>query len=146
MRALPDGTLGREVLRHLEDAGLLVDLELPPSPFELSDAGTYAKQRWRETHDIRHVLTGLNTSVRDEIVLQAFQLGHFHNRFALVQMSVGPLLAPCAPGPLLRDYRRAFGAGRRARRLIDVPWEDLWDRRLDELRVVFGIPTLTGSS
>ncbi len=143
MRALPDDTLGHQVLQHLERNALLADIELPQCPFPLSPAATYAKQRWRETHDIRHVLTGLGIDIRDEIVLQAFQLGQFHNRFAMVQMTVGPLLSPMAPGPLLRDYRRAFRAGRAARPLIDVRWEGLWDRRVEELRVVLGISRLS---
>jgi ubiquinone biosynthesis protein COQ4 len=143
MRALPPDTLGHQVLAHLERNALLADIELPASPFDLSPAGSYAKQRWRETHDIRHVLTGLGVSIRDEIVLQAFQLGQFHNRFAMVQMTVGPLLSPMAPGPLIRDYRRAFRAGRAARPLIDIRWESWWDRRVDELRVVLGIPVLS---
>jgi ubiquinone biosynthesis protein COQ4 len=142
MRTLPPDTLGHQVLDHLERNALLADIELPTCPFDLSPAAAYAKRRWRETHDIRHVLTGLGISIRDEIVLQAFQLGQFHNRFALVQMTVGPLLSPMAPGPLLRDYRRAYQAGRAARSLIDIPWERYWDRRVDELRVVLGVRPL----
>lgn len=142
LRALPDGTLGREAVRHLESAGLLQDVPLAPSPFPMSDDGAYAKTRWRETHDLRHVLTGLGVGVRDEVVLQAFQLGQIDNRFARLQMLVGPLIEPTAPGPLLRDYRRARAMGRRARPLFDVRWEDLWDRPVEELRVTFGVSHL----
>lgn len=142
LRALPVGTLGYEVLAHLERNRLLADVVIPPSPFPMSEEGTYAKQRWRETHDIRHVLTGLTTELRDEIVLQAFQLGHFYNRFALVQMTVGPLLdLRIVPG-LMSDYRAAYLAGRRARRLIGLPWEERWDWRVEDLRVSLNIPPL----
>lgn len=142
-RGLPDGTLGRELLRHLEDADLLRDPPLVPSPFEMSPDAEYAKTRWRETHDVRHVLTGLGVGLRDEVVLQAFQLGQLPNRFAVVQMTVGPLLQPMDPVSLIRDYRRAWLAGRRARPLFQVRWESLWDRRVEDLRVVYGVPRLT---
>jgi len=140
MRALPPGTLGHEVIAHLERNGLLRDVPIPPSPFPLSELGAYAKQRWRETHDIRHVLTGLGTSIRDEVVLQAFQLGHFANRFALVQMAVGPLLDPSALPGLVPRYLAAHRAGREARRLVGVPWEQRWDWRVEDLRVTLNVP------
>jgi ubiquinone biosynthesis protein COQ4 len=142
LRALPDGTLGREVVLHLERAGLLRNVELAASPFPMSADAEYARTRWRETHDIRHVLTGLGVGIRDEIVLQAFQLGQFDNRFAKLQMVVGPLLQRVDPVALARDYRRAYEMGRRARPLIHVRWEDLWDRQVDELRVVVGVGRL----
>lgn len=142
LRRLPEGTLGQRFLRHLTDHDLLRDVHIPPSPFALSDEAAYAKARWRETHDFRHVLTGLGTSIRDEIVLQAFQLGQYPNRFALVQMTVGPVLAPCDPVRLIRDYRRAWRAGRRAAPLVNVRWEDLWDRPVDALRRALEVEAL----
>lgn len=142
LRSLPAGTLGERFLRHLADHDLLRDVDIPPSPFALPDDAAYAKLRWRETHDFRHVLTGLGTSIRDEIVLQAFQLGQYPNRFALAQMSVGPVLAPCDPVRLIRDYRRAWRAGRRAARLVNVRWEGLWDRPVGELRRALGVEVL----
>jgi ubiquinone biosynthesis protein COQ4 len=134
LRSLPPGTLGERFLQHLIRHDLLRDVEIPPSPFPLSDEGAYAKARWRETHDFRHVMTGLGVSIRDEIVLQAFQLGQFHNRFALVQMTAGPLLAPCHPLRLLRDYLGAWQAGRSAVPLICVRWEALWEQPVERLR------------
>lgn len=142
LASLPDGTLGREAYRHLSQHGLLRDVEIPPSPFPLPADAVYAKTRWRETHDFRHVLTGLGVSIRDEIVLQAFQLGQFHNRFAVFQMTFGPVLAPCHPGALARDYLRAWRAGRRAARLISVRWETLLDRPVEALRRDLGVERL----
>lgn len=121
---------------------MLRDLVLLPSPFQISADASYARARWRETHDVRHVLTGLGVGIRDEIVLQAFQLGQFDNRFAKLQMLVGPVLEPTAPLALIRDYRRAFAMGRRAVPLIRVRWELLWDRPLDAVRATLGVGPL----
>ena len=134
LRSLPEGTLGERFLRHLTDNDLLRDVEIPPSPFPLSEEADYAKARWRETHDFRHVLTGLGISIRDEIVLQAFQLGQLPNWFARVQMTAGPLLAPCDPAALARSYLRAWRAGREAVPLACVRWEELWDVPVERLR------------
>ena len=142
LRRLPDGYLGREVIRHLENAGLLQDIALKPSPFQMSSEAEYARTRWRETHDIRHVLTGLGVSLRDEIVLQAFQLGQFPNRFALVQMTVGPLLEPTPPLALIRDYRRAYLMGQQAQSLINIRWESLWEERVEDVRARVGVGQL----
>jgi ubiquinone biosynthesis protein COQ4 len=142
LRSLPPGTLGEGFLQHLIRNDLLRDVEIPPSPFPMSEEAAYAKARWRETHDLRHVMTGLGISIRDEIVLQAFQLGQFHNRFALVQMTVGPLLAPCHPLRLLRSYARAWRAGRAAVPLVCVRWEELWAVPVEELRRQLHVPVL----
>jgi ubiquinone biosynthesis protein COQ4 len=141
MAALPDGTLGRELHRHLATNDLLRDVEIPPSPFELPDEAAYAKLRWRETHDFRHVVTGLGTSIRDEIVLQAFQYGQFANRFAIVQMSVGPWLSPttCLGPTLIRDYRAAIAAGRRAAPLITARWERWLTEPVSAVRARLGV-------
>jgi ubiquinone biosynthesis protein COQ4 len=143
LRSLPEGTLGQRFLRHLTANDLLRDVVIPRSPFALSDDAAYAKARWRETHDFRHVLTGLGVSIRDEIVLQAFQLGQYPNRFAWAQMTVGPLLAPCDPVRLVRDYVRAWRAGRDAVALVNVRWEDLWEAPVDALRAHLRVAALT---
>ena len=139
---LPPGTLGRSLYAHLAGNGLLRELVLPPSPFPLSDDAAYAKARWRETHDLRHVVTGLGTSVRDEVVLQAFQLGQFANRFAGLQMIVGPILSPCRPDRLVRDYARAVRAGHAAVPLAPVRWEDWLHRPVSEVRRALGVAPL----
>jgi ubiquinone biosynthesis protein COQ4 len=144
LQSLPVGTLGERFLQHLIRNDLLRDVEIPPSPFPMSEDAAYAKARWRETHDFRHVLTDLGVSIRDEIVLQAFQLGQFHNRFALLQMTVGPLLAPCHPVRLLRSYLHAWRAGRRAVSLVCVRWESLWATPVEQLRQRLSVPVLSG--
>ena len=144
LSSLPLSTLGGAFFAHLEAHDLLRDIELAPSPFPGTPDAEYAKLRWRETHDFRHVLTGLGVSIRDEVVLQAFQLGQYGNRFAVAQMTVGPLLAPrsCLGPSLLRDYRAAYRAGRAAHPLVTVRWESLFEREVAEVRQQLGVPCL----
>jgi ubiquinone biosynthesis protein COQ4 len=144
LATLPDGTLGRELLRHLVDHRLLGGERHPDCPFPASDAAGYAKVRFRETHDVRHVLTGLDISVHDEIVLQAFQLGQVWNWFAVTTIAFGPLLdvRRCLGPSFVRACLRAYRAGKAAAPLFPVFWERLYDRDVAELRRRFGVARL----
>jgi ubiquinone biosynthesis protein COQ4 len=144
LAALPDGTLGRELLRHLVDHRLLGGERHPDCPYPASDAAAYAKVRFRETHDVRHVLTGLDISVHDEIVLQAFQLGQVFNWFAVTTIAFGPLLDPrrCLRPAMVRAAVAAWRAGRDAELLFPVFWERLYDQDVRSLRRRFGVVRL----
>jgi ubiquinone biosynthesis protein COQ4 len=141
LAALPDGTLGRELLRHLVDHELLAGEGHPDCPYPTTDAASFAKIRFRETHDVRHVLTGLDVSVHDEIVLQAFQLGQVFNWFAVTTIVFGPLLEPrrCLRPAMVRTCWRAFRAGRAARPLFPVFWERRFGQDVRAIRHEFGV-------
>lgn len=140
----PEDSIGRAVYAHLAQAALLADVPNPESPFDMSDEAIYAKFRWRQTHDFRHVLTGLSTSLHDELVLQAFQLGQFVNWLAIAQISFGPLLAPwtCRPNHMWPAYWRAYRAGQRADFLLLVDWESMLDESVDAMREQLGVEKL----
>ena len=142
--ALPDGSLGRELLRHLADHRLLDGERHPDCPYRATEAAGYAKWRFRETHDVRHVLTGLDVSVHDEIVLQAFQLGQVFNWFAVTTLAFGPLLDPrrCLRPAMVGACLSAWRAGRNARPLLPVFWEQLYDQDVGDLRRRFGVVRL----
>ncbi len=144
LELLPDGTLGRELLRHLVDHHLLKGESHPDCPYPASAAAAYAKIRYRETHDVRHVLTGLETSVHDEIVLQAFQLGQVFNWFSVVTMAGGPFMSPrdCLRPAMVVACWRAFRAGRAAAPMFPVFWERLYGERVADLRERFRVVRL----
>lgn len=137
VREAPPGTLGRAVYEHLARVDLVADVPTPDCPFELSDEAQYAKHRWRQTHDFRHVVTGLSTDLHQEITLQAFQLGQIRNWMAMAQIAVGPLIAPweCRPNRIAPLFLRAFDAGRRAAPLFDVWWEEMLFESVADVRV-----------
>lgn len=137
LRALPADTLGGAYARMLEREGLDPDLFQPP-PL-LSPELTYLVQRIRQSHDIWHVVTGLSTSVPDEIALQAFTHAQLRNRTSRLIVRFGALFHGLRE-PSLRARVRAFQrAGSRCAFLLVVRWEELWDMRLDELRRRLGV-------
>src|SRR5581483_1426369 len=70
LRRLPDGTLGREYVRFLDDNHITPDVFQKPEIGD--DRIAYVMQRVRQTHDLWHVLTGYTPDVPGEILLQAF--------------------------------------------------------------------------
>jgi ubiquinone biosynthesis protein COQ4 len=141
--ALPEGTLGHELARYYDDHGI--------TPFDttqplLSDVD-YVSKRYRETHDIYHLLTGYGTDVLGEMELQAFVRGNLGSRAPLMMLPFGWLASRFGVSiagdeeveslPLSRYVRRVRAARRRGAAvppLITIPFEDFWDHTVEELR------------
>ncbi|PKU34163.1 long-chain fatty acid transport protein 4 [Limosa lapponica baueri] len=62
LRGLPDGTLGREYVRFLEDNKVSPDTRMPPK-FVDDEELAYVIQRYREVHDLMHTLLGMPTNM-----------------------------------------------------------------------------------
>ncbi|KAM6337515.1 ubiquinone biosynthesis protein COQ4 homolog, mitochondrial isoform 1-T2 [Alca torda] len=65
LRGLPDGTLGREYVRFLEDNKVSPDTRMPPK-FVDDEELAYVIQRYREVHDLMHTLLGMPTNMLGE--------------------------------------------------------------------------------
>ncbi|MBM4358964.1 MAG: hypothetical protein FJ096_12740 [Deltaproteobacteria bacterium] len=132
LRELPDGTLGREYVRFLDQHGLDPDLfQRPPGVPELP---AYVAQRLRQLHDVWHVLTGIAPDVPGEVELQAFTYAQTGAALSFLITVFGTLRwtlrHPALPGAVARGYRR----GKRAAFLPVVRVEELWELPLDEVR------------
>jgi ubiquinone biosynthesis protein COQ4 len=143
LRRLPDGTLGREYVRFLDDHGLNGDFFQPPP--DVPDEIAFLSTRLRQAHDVWHPVTGYGPSVRDEIALQAFtwaQLGVPHAKVVVI----GGLLRWAAfDRGLVRHAIRGYRRGRRARAFAPVRWERRWERPLAEVRAELGLEAELGS-
>lgn len=100
-----------------------------------------------ETHDVWHAVTGFATDVAGELGLQGFYAAQVPGGLAMVLIAMGFLNAAIFS---LDDRERRFQAvvdgwemGRRAERLFGVRWNELWDRPIDEVRVLFGVKPTT---
>lgn len=140
LRRLPNGTLGREYARFLDDAGITPDVfeELP----RVGDPRiAYMMLRMRQTHDLWHVLTGYSPDVPGEIRLQAFTFAQTNAPSAFVLTVFGTVRWTIAlrghVGEVLRAYRR----GKATKWLPTFRWEEHWEMPLDELRAMLTCPT-----
>jgi ubiquinone biosynthesis protein Coq4 len=140
LRALPDGTLGREYARMMDKNGLD-----PASIPTLPDAteAEFVRAHLYETHDLWHVVTGFGTDVAGELGLQAFYQAQLPGKLPAAILASGflnTLLFNFAD----RDRRsgeiaRGWLLGRRSRPLFGVRWDDYLALPLDEVRRRLGI-------
>lgn len=151
LRALPETTLGGAYVRHLDRFGLDPDLLADPfghwSGTRYADADTaYLHERYRQTHDLWHALTGLGTEGYEEVLIHAFTWGQLRLPYSMLIVSFGTLkhiLLERRWKVLTRGLRDAWDAGRSARSLLLVRWEDRWQMPLDQVRDAYRIQVLT---
>jgi len=150
LRRLPATTLGGAYVRHLDRFGLDPDLLADPAG-KWSGAGyddpdtAYLHERYRQTHDLWHALTGLGTEGHEEVLIHAFTWGQLHLPYSALIVLFGTLkhiLIERRWDVLTRGLDEAFAAGRAARPLLLVYWERRWDHDVDDLRHELGIRVL----
>ena len=133
---LPDGTLGREYVRFLRDNGI------SPEPFLVGpDAGearvNYLILRYRQTHDIWHVVTGYKPDVDGELMLQAFTYAQTEATSSLLLVALG-LLRYRLHWRSLKRAHAAYRLGKRLREFGPTRWEQMFSWPLERVREAVG--------
>jgi ubiquinone biosynthesis protein COQ4 len=138
LKRLPDGTLGREWVRFLEDNGITPDIWVRP---DVGDELTaYVLLRFRQTHDLWHVVSGYGPDVLGELLLQAFTFGQTLSPGSFGLSILGSMRwARSRPG-IVGELREAYYRGRSTRQLITLWWEDWFEEPVTELRDLLGCP------
>ncbi|AKJ00819.1 Hypothetical protein AA314_02445 [Archangium gephyra] len=136
LERLPEGTLGHAYARYYRDNTI--------SPFEttlkIKNDIDYIGKRYRETHDVLHLLTGYGTDVVGEMELQAYVLGNLgiHTAKLIVAFgTLGQLKQPrsgVARSEYLRRVWAAYHRGRASRLFLDFWFEEHWEAPVSELR------------
>lgn len=143
LRALPDGTLGREYVRLLDDNGYDAFEVTDAVPRDMLERHVFGL-RIAVTHDMVHVLTGFDTSWAGELGVLAFSVGQGNSAaqtyvalpLALVMY---PLRAPWQIPALLRCLRQGWRMGKRARFVLGQRLEDWFARPVEEVRKMLDI-------
>ena len=142
LQQLPTDTLGYNFWHHFHANGLMEEIVLGSSPVQWDEQTEYAKDRYRQTHDCRHVLVGLGVSGSDEVVLQTFQFAQLPQKLSAAIVLLGGLKHALIDREffrLVRNVPRAWRAGKRAVFLSNLPYEALWELPLNSVRVRYGI-------
>ena len=110
--------------------------ERTPVRFVVDEELAYVLTRYREVHDVWHVLSGLPPTVLGEIALKWFEMVQTGLPVAALSALAGPLrLSPADARTLARDLLPwAVEAGARAVPLLTVRYEELLDVPLEEVR------------
>lgn len=134
---LPEGTLGRT----FADTYKVNDIQPFTYEYPVGSDGEYLYKRYRETHDIHHLITGYGIDSLGEVEIQAFYLGNLGLRHA------GLISVVSYPGALLRTkglgeisliehfrrLRAAYYRGKRSPNVLALDFESFWERPISEL-------------
>lgn len=140
----PKESLGYAYARHMIDNNLDADFfDKVPGDSE----GSYVQMRMRQTHDIWHALTGFDTSVADEVGLQAFQQAMYGTRSSATIISMLLLHGAAFDADMMNATTAAIAKGwemgRACKPLFGEKFEENWDRNLDEYRQELGLAKFT---
>jgi ubiquinone biosynthesis protein COQ4 len=124
----------------LDSYGVTPDTRVPVQFVEDPELA-YVLQRYREVHDFWHVLSGLGVSVEAELALKWFEMVQTGLPMTTLASLVGPLnLESRKRARLRQEYVPwALKTASEARFLMNVYYEELFDRDLNELRKELGI-------
>ncbi len=136
LERLPEGTLGHAYARYYRDNGI--------SPFEttleIKNDVDFIAKRYRETHDLMHLLTDYGTDVVGEMELQAYALGNLGIRTAMLILLVGTLgqvkerPSDFELSGYLGRLWAAYHRGRASPLFLGFRFEHHWETPVDTLR------------
>ncbi|CAD0110074.1 unnamed protein product [Aureobasidium uvarum] len=100
----------------------------------------YVMQRYRESHDFYHALTGLPVFAEGEIALKAFEFANTLLPMTALSMAAIVKLKPAARRRFWSTYLPwAVSNGLRAEDVINIYWEEVLEKDCDQLRQELGI-------
>jgi ubiquinone biosynthesis protein COQ4 len=142
LRALPEGSLGREFLafseRHGIDPRKLIESqhEMSRDYARLDPVRQYLNDRFTVMHDLWHVLAGYDATTAGESALMCFSLPQRVNDRALpIFIAMSVLTGKIHPRNAYEGFRR----GQRARFLSAQPFEELLPMPLEAVREKLGV-------
>jgi ubiquinone biosynthesis protein COQ4 len=153
LRILPEGSLGREYCRFAEDnqlfpeqlAAVVRQARVESGGFvpESTPEAAYLHDRYRDLHDLWHVLTGYGTDMGGEWGIIAFQTRQVGYRSMAVMAGLN-MLKNAIPGrlDLVGTWWRGRRRGAAAQYLLAQDWEGLLPQPLEEVRRNLGIDPL----
>ncbi len=153
LRTLPEGSLGREYCRFAEEnelfpevlAKIVREARVDTGGFvpESTPEAAYLHDRFRDLHDLWHILTGYGTDMAGEWGIIAFQCRQVGYR-SMAIMAFGNVLRHSFPTrpDLLRTWYHGSRRGARARFLLAEDWERLLPMPLEDVRQQLGIEPL----
>jgi ubiquinone biosynthesis protein COQ4 len=139
LAALPEGTLGKALARYY------VDNQLSPfaSSYQVRSEVEYLAKRYREVHDVLHIVTGYGTDPISELELQAFVFGNLGLRQCVLILTMTALLRPMGLPWVWRYWSRlraAYERGRRSQNVAVKPrYEHHWASTVEEVRQLVGL-------
>jgi ubiquinone biosynthesis protein COQ4 len=139
LRSLPENTVGRTYADWLDREGVSPDTRDTVKYIDDEECA-YVMQRYRESHDFYHALTGLPIFREGEVALKAFEFANTLLPMTGLSMFAVTTLKPAERKRFFEIYLPwALKNGLQAKEVINVYWEEQLERDVDELRNELGI-------
>ena len=147
LRKLPENTVGRAYAAWLDREGVTPDTRDQVRYIDDPEEA-YVMQRYRETHDFTHAITGLPVIIEGELAVKAFEAAN-----TLLPMTALSLFAIVRLKPVERQrfwevyLPWALRNGIKAEEVVNVYWEEELETDVEVLREKLGIevpPDLRG--
>ena len=135
LKDLPRNTLGNTYYKWLEREKVSPDTRAPVKYINDEELA-YVFQRYRECHDFHHAIAGLPITIEGEISVKAFEFANLGLPFA----GFGTLFAPLRLNDTQKKriyqiyYPWAFSTGVGCKSLLNVYWEKIMEKDVEELR------------
>ncbi|KAL4922198.1 coenzyme Q biosynthesis protein Coq4-domain-containing protein [Aspergillus aurantiobrunneus] len=139
LRSLPENSVGRTYATWLDREGVSPDTRDNVQYIDDPECA-YVMQRYRECHDFYHAVTGLPTFVEGELALKAFEFLNTLIPMTGLSMAAFVRLKPAERERLFSLYLPwAVRSGLSSKEVINVYWEKVLEKDVDELRAELGI-------
>ncbi|KAK1141621.1 Ubiquinone biosynthesis protein [Aspergillus melleus] len=139
LRSLPENSVGWTYAAWLDREGVSPDTRDNVQYIDDEECA-YVMQRYRECHDFYHALTGLPTFVEGELALKALEFLNTLIPMTGLSMAAAVRLKPAERERLVSLWLPwAVRSGLSSKELINVYWEKILDKDVDELRGELGI-------
>jgi len=139
LRTLRDNSVGRAYAAWLDREGVTPDTRDSVRYIDDEECA-YVMQRYRESHDFFHALTGLPVMVEGEVALKAFEFANTVLPMTGLSMAAVLRLKKAERGRFFATYLPwALSNGLKSKEVINVYWEEQLERPAEELRAELGI-------
>ena len=139
LRTLPEHSMGRTYVRWLDREGVSPDTRNSVKYIDDEECA-YVMQRYRESHDFYHALTGLPVFVEGEVALKTFEFANTLLPMTGLSIFAVSRMKPSERSRFWQTYLPwALSNGLKSMEIINVYWEEELERDVDDLRAELGI-------
>ncbi|MET0286543.1 MAG: Coq4 family protein [Polyangiales bacterium] len=139
LRTLPEGTLGKLLAHYYEENGIAPFA----SPYPARNDVEYLAKRYRELHDMVHIVTGYGTDPISELELQAFVYGNLGLRHPVLILTLTGIFMPMQLPPIWTYFPKLRAAYRHGKASADVAlrprYERYWSTPIEDVRRAVGL-------
>ena len=139
LRALPENSVGRAYVGWLDREGVSPDTRDSVKYIDDEECA-YVMQRYRESHDFYHALTGLPVFVEGEVALKAFEFANTLLPMTGLSLFAVTRMKPAERSRFWQTYLPwAISNGLKSKEVINVYWEEELERDVADLRAELGL-------